>query len=79
MHGAVCGGKDMAIKRLISDNAKAVLAAKKEIKNFPVWATLDAKKAEKYIDKNVKDLEGAKEVLKAMAKMIIHLRDINVP
>jgi hypothetical protein len=45
------------------------------IKGLPGWATWDAGQAEDWIQINVTDLASAKTALKAMAKMLIYLRD----
>lgn len=45
------------------------------IKSLPGWATWSATEAETWIQSNVTDLASAKVALKAMAKMLIFLRD----
>lgn len=52
--------------------------AKQSFRNMPQWATLTAQEAEDYIINDVTDLASAKIVLRKMAIMIIHLRDIAV-
>lgn len=49
--------------------------AKESAKNIPGWVTWTSATAVNYIEKNVTDLPSAKIVLKAMAKLIVALRD----
>jgi hypothetical protein len=44
-------------------------------RNIPGWAKWSERQALDYIEQNVTDLESAKAVLKAMARMILALRD----
>jgi len=53
--------------------------AKVNAKAIPNWAGWDEDQATSYIDSNVTDLASAKTVLKAMARMIIALRDSKWP
>ena len=55
--------------------ASAASATKTAMSSMPGWATWTAEEAVAYIDKNVTDLASAKTVQKAMAKVIIYLRD----
>jgi len=48
---------------------------KNNVGEMPGWATWDAQQASDYIENNVVDLASAKQVLKAMAKLLIYLRD----
>ncbi|MBW2307485.1 MAG: hypothetical protein JRG73_11175 [Deltaproteobacteria bacterium] len=50
-------------------------AAEPSIRNIPGWASWTAQEAEDYIEADITDLAGARQVLKAMAKMICYLRD----
>lgn len=52
--------------------------AKQSFRNMPQWATLTAQEAEDYIINDVTDLASAKVVLRKMAIMLVHLRDITV-
>jgi len=62
---------------LVEWNAKQNRRANAEpsIRNIPGWATWTAQEAEDWIEVNVTDLASAKQVLKALAKMICYLRD----
>jgi len=53
--------------------------AETDAKNIPGWATWDMAQAVDYIQANVKDLASAKNVLIAMAKMLVVLRDKAFP
>lgn len=46
--------------------------------SLPGWATWTATEAETWITDNVTDLASAKTALKAMAKAIIHLRNVAI-
>lgn len=46
---------------------------------IPGWATWDEDQAVEYIDDNVTDLPSAKVVLKAMARLLVALRDAQWP
>lgn len=50
-------------------------AGRGEVRNLPGWATWTATEAETWINDNVTDLASAKVALKAMAKMLVYLRD----
>ncbi len=52
--------------------------ARQNFRNMPQWATLTAQEAENYIIDNVNDLASARVVLRFMARMLMHLRDIAV-
>lgn len=49
-------------------------AARDGVAGLPGWATWTADQAADYIESNVVDLATAKEVLKKMAMMLVHLR-----
>jgi hypothetical protein len=48
------------------------------IESTPGWAGWTAAEAEGWIEQNVSNLASAKTALKAMARLIVHLRDITV-
>lgn len=48
-------------------------------RNIPGWAKWSEQEALDYIEQNVTDLKSAKVVLKAMARMILALRDKSFP
>lgn len=50
-------------------------AGRADIRNLPGWATWSADQAESWIQANVTDLTSAKVALRAMARMIIFLRN----
>ena len=52
--------------------------AKQSFRNMPQWATLTPQEADQYIDDNVNDLASAKVVLRKMAIMLMHLRDVAI-
>ena len=52
--------------------------ARQNFRNMPQWATLTAQEADQYIVDNVNDLASAKVILRKMARMLTHLRDIAV-
>lgn len=68
----------MAIKKLVGKASKERMKTRKSIKEMEDWSTMTPSKAGKYIDKNVKELKDVKTVLKEMAKLLIHLRDLNL-
>jgi hypothetical protein len=45
------------------------------MKDLPGWATWSAAEADAWIQANVTDLASAKVALRAMARMLVHLRD----
>jgi hypothetical protein len=51
--------------------------ARFDLSLLPGWANWTAQEASDYIENNTTDLASAKVVLKAMAKAIIHLRDMH--
>ena len=52
--------------------------AKQSFRNMPQWATMTPQEADKYIVDNVNDLASAKVVLRKMAIMLMHLRDVAI-
>ncbi len=54
------------------------IIAKNDIENMPGWASWTAQEANDWIEVNVVDLASAKTVLKSIARMVVHLRDIGV-
>ncbi len=60
------------------EDDKLAETAKDSFRSMPQWATLTDQEAEQYIIDNVNDLAGAKLVLRKMAIILIHLRDIAV-
>ncbi len=48
---------------------------RQSIKALPGWATWTAEEAMAWVDANVTDLASAKVVLKALARMVVYLRD----
>ena len=49
--------------------------SKVDLQNIPGWATWDVTQTLDYIDANVTNLTSAKGVLKAMARLLVALRD----
>lgn len=60
-----------------ADDVRA--AAESNISHIPGWAQWTEAEALDYLDKNVTSLASAKTVLKAMARMMIALRDETYP
>lgn len=56
-----------------SDNERDL--GRNEIKNLPGWATWSAQQADDWILVNVTNLASAITALRAMVRMLIHLRD----
>ena len=52
--------------------------AKQNFRNMPQWATMTPQEADQYIANNVTDLASAKIVLRKMAIMLMHLRDVAI-
>lgn len=50
-------------------------SAEDAIRAMPGWATWSADEATQWIDANVNDLASAKTALKAMAKLLVYLRE----
>jgi 5,10-methenyltetrahydromethanopterin hydrogenase len=48
-------------------------------KQIPNWAKWSEQEAIDYIEENVENIKDAKKILKAMARMILALRDKNFP
>lgn len=75
--------RELTAEELAEDAAAAAAAVEAEADgqaaNIPGWATWDETKTLAWLDANVTDLASAKTALKAMARMMIALRNKTWP
>ena len=74
-------GDPVVTETIIKDPEKLAIEtqATSDMQNIPGWATWDMTQVLNYIETNVTDLASAKVVLKAMAQMLVALRNKNWP
>ena len=71
---------DSAANQQIQDDIKIVQSnSKSQVQNIPNWASWTELETLDYIDNNVTDLASAKVVIRAMARMLIALRNKEWP